>query len=122
MKSLTRSTTSTPLCSQTSVAGINTSSAGGSVAATSTTIGLAREMARENVTINQIAPGWISATHRNRHQLTTPEVVEDLGKKNIPVGRLGDPNDFRGIILLLCSDAGHYITGQTIFIDGGLSA
>jgi NAD(P)-dependent dehydrogenase (short-subunit alcohol dehydrogenase family) len=86
------------------------------------TSGLAREMARENVTINQIAPGWISATHRNRHHLTTPEVVEDLGKQNVPVGRLGNPNDFRGIILLLCSDAGHYITGQTIFIDGGLSA
>jgi NAD(P)-dependent dehydrogenase (short-subunit alcohol dehydrogenase family) len=86
------------------------------------TRGLAREMARDNVTINQIAPGWISQTHRNRHSLTSPAVVEDLGKKNIPVGRLGNPNDFRGIILLLCSDAGHYITGQSIFIDGGLSA
>jgi NAD(P)-dependent dehydrogenase (short-subunit alcohol dehydrogenase family) len=86
------------------------------------TQGLAREMARSNVTINQIAPGWISATHRNRHNLTTPEVVEDLGRKHVPVGRLGDPRDFRGVILLLCSEAGNYITGQTIFVDGGLSA
>jgi gluconate 5-dehydrogenase len=85
------------------------------------TKGLAREMARENVTINQIAPGWIN-TYRNRHQLTSPEVVEDLGKKHVPIGRLGEAGDFKGIVLLLCSEAGTYITGQTIFVDGGLSS
>jgi NAD(P)-dependent dehydrogenase (short-subunit alcohol dehydrogenase family) len=84
------------------------------------TRGLCREMAACNVTINQIAPGWVN-TYRNRHQLTSPEVVEQLGKTRIPLGRLGEPSDFRGIILLLCSPAGSYITGQTIFVDGGLS-
>jgi gluconate 5-dehydrogenase len=78
-------------------------------------------MARENVTINQIAPGWIN-TYRNRHQLTSPAVVEDLGKKHVPIGRLGEGWDFKGIVLLLCSEAGTYITGQTIFVDGGLSS
>jgi NAD(P)-dependent dehydrogenase (short-subunit alcohol dehydrogenase family) len=86
------------------------------------TRGLARELAKENVTINQIAPGWIGSTHRNSHYLTSPEVIAELGKKHVPIGRLGDPADFRGIILLLCSQAGSYITGQTIFIDGGSSA
>jgi NAD(P)-dependent dehydrogenase (short-subunit alcohol dehydrogenase family) len=85
------------------------------------TRGLCRELAAHNVTINQIAPGWIN-TYRNRHQLTSPETMEQLGKKSVPLGRLGEPSDFRGIILLLCSPAGSYITGQTIFVDGGMSA
>lgn len=84
------------------------------------TAGLCREMASNGVTINQIAPGWCN-THRNRDYLTTPEVVAQLGKKHVPIGRLGEPDDFRGIILLLCSNAGSYITGQQIFIDGGLT-
>jgi NAD(P)-dependent dehydrogenase (short-subunit alcohol dehydrogenase family) len=82
------------------------------------TLGLAREMAGNNVTINTIAPGWIN-TLRNQHQLTSPEVVEKLGKERVPIGRLGEPSDFRGVVLLLCSDAGSYITGQTIFVAGG---
>ena len=85
------------------------------------TRGLCREMAQHNVTINQIAPGWISATHRNRKQLSSPEVIAEMGK-HVPLGRLGEPGDFRGIILLLCSAAGSYITGQSIFVDGGMSA
>jgi gluconate 5-dehydrogenase len=84
------------------------------------TAGLCREMAHHGVTINQIAPGWCN-TYRNREQLTSPEVVAQLGKRHVPLGRLGEPDDFRGIILLLCSNAGSYITGQQIFIDGGLT-
>ena len=84
------------------------------------TVGLAREMAEFNVTINQIAPGWIN-TYRNRAELSSTEVVEKLGREKVPLGRLGEPDDFRGIILLLCSNAGSYITGQTIFVDGGMS-
>ena len=78
-------------------------------------------MARHNVTINQIAPGWCN-TYRNRTHLLTPEMVKQVGIENVPIGRLGDPDDFRGIALLLCSNAGSYITGQTIFVDGGLCA
>jgi glucose 1-dehydrogenase len=83
------------------------------------TAGLSRELAKDGITINQIAPGWIN-TDRNRHHLTSPEVVKEQGAKHIPIGRLGEPSDFRGIILLLCSDAGSYITGQSIFVDGGM--
>ena len=85
------------------------------------THGLCREMAKYNVTINQIAPGWCN-TYRNRAHLPSPEVAAEVGKKNIPIGRLGVPEDFRGIALLLCSSAGSYITGQSIFVDGGMSA
>jgi enoyl-[acyl-carrier-protein] reductase (NADH) len=37
------------------------------------------------------------------------------------MGRIGEPNDCGGIALALCSDAGAYITGQSIYVDGGLS-
>jgi gluconate 5-dehydrogenase len=85
------------------------------------TRGLCREMAAHNVTINQIAPGWCN-TLRNQWQLTSPEVVEKIGRENIPLGRLGVPDDFRGVVVLLCSSAGSYITGQSIFVDGGMGA
>ncbi len=85
------------------------------------TTGLARNLAKSNVTINCIAPGWIN-TYRNRKHLTSPEVVEQMGKAHVPMGRLGEPSDFRGIIRLLCGPAGQYITGQSIYVDGGLSS
>ena len=58
------------------------------------------------------------------YQLTTPPAKTPPAAqagKHIPVGRVGEPKDAVGIALLLCSDAGSYITGQTIFVDGGLS-
>ena len=39
----------------------------------------------------------------------------------IPVGRLGEPEDLKGAVALLCSDAGSYITGQNLRVDGGLT-
>jgi NAD(P)-dependent dehydrogenase (short-subunit alcohol dehydrogenase family) len=85
------------------------------------TLGLCRELAKDNITINQIAPGWIN-TYRNREQLDSSEKVAQLGRDHVPIGRLGVADDFRGVILLLCSKAGDYITGETIYIDGGLGA
>jgi NAD(P)-dependent dehydrogenase (short-subunit alcohol dehydrogenase family) len=85
------------------------------------TSGLARELAKDNITINCIAPGWIN-TYRNRHHLASPEKVQEVGKAHVPIGRLGEPDDFRGIIRLLCGPAGDYITGQSIYVDGGMGA
>jgi NAD(P)-dependent dehydrogenase (short-subunit alcohol dehydrogenase family) len=80
---------------------------------------LARDFARDNVTVNLIAPGYIN-TIRNEARLGTPEGRAEAGK-HIPAGRVGEPEDLAGITLLLCSDAGSYITGQSIYVDGGLS-
>ena len=80
------------------------------------TAGLATELARNRITINCIAPGWIANTVRN--ELDSREKVIEAGRK-LPMGRLGDPSDFDGITLLLCGAAGDYITGQSIFVDGG---
>jgi NAD(P)-dependent dehydrogenase (short-subunit alcohol dehydrogenase family) len=83
------------------------------------TMALARDMAADGVTVNLIAPGYIN-TLRNREKLGDPKGRRNAAKK-IPAQRVGDPQDCAGVALLLCSDAGSYITGQTIYVDGGLS-
>ena len=86
------------------------------------TMGLARTLAPDGITVNQIAPGWIAQTHRNRDDFATPQEAADAGRRAVPAGRLGDPADFAGIVLLICSDAGAYMTGQNIFVDGGMGS
>jgi NAD(P)-dependent dehydrogenase (short-subunit alcohol dehydrogenase family) len=78
-------------------------------------VNLARQVAGAGVTVNNLAPGVI-ATARNREQLV--ENAERL-KTRIPVGRIGRPEDLVGAALLLCSDAGSYINGASVLVDGG---
>jgi len=82
------------------------------------TIALARDLAGDGVTVNNLAPGYFR-TIRNP-QLRSPKERRKAGLR-IPAGRVGEPGDAGGIALLLCSDAGQYITGQTIYVDGGIS-
>lgn len=84
------------------------------------TYALARDLGPDNVTVNLIAPGWFD-TYRNREQFKTDEDRLRMGQR-LPAGRIGQPDDVAGLALLLCSDAGSYITGQSIHIDGGMSA
>lgn len=80
---------------------------------------LAKQFAAKGVTVNNIAPGVI-ATDRSKERL----VDENYRKKAlgmIPSGYVGKPEDCVGAALLLCSDAGRYITGQNLFVDGGMS-
>lgn len=82
------------------------------------TTALARELARDQITVNTIAPGWFN-TWRNRGDFTSPQDMIEKGR-HIPIGRIGQPQDCAGVTLLLCSDAGSYITGQTIYVSGGM--
>jgi NAD(P)-dependent dehydrogenase (short-subunit alcohol dehydrogenase family) len=84
------------------------------------TRGLARVLAPDNITVNLLNPGYFN-TWRNRDQFKTPQDLIDRGHQYVPLGRIGEPRDCGGIALLLASEAGQYITGQTIFIDGGMS-
>jgi NAD(P)-dependent dehydrogenase (short-subunit alcohol dehydrogenase family) len=84
------------------------------------TMALARDLGPDNITVNLIAPGWFD-TYRNREQFKTDADRERLGKR-LPAGRIGRPEDVAGLTLLLCSEAGSYITGQSIHVDGGMSA
>jgi len=78
---------------------------------------LAKEVGRRNITVNCIAPGLIE-TDMTAH-------LSDTVKKGyldrIPLKRLGKPKDIGQMILFLCSDEASYITGQTFYIDGGMS-
>ena len=80
-------------------------------------LNLARQCASKGVTVNNLAPGII-ATARNRDQLAA--AGEELRQK-VPVGRLGRPDDLVGAAMLLCSDAGSYINGISLVVDGGRS-
>jgi 3-oxoacyl-[acyl-carrier protein] reductase len=76
----------------------------------------AKEVGSRGITCNAVAPGWI------RTQMTAglpPELAEQV-LKQVPLGRLGEPEDVAGLVVFLCSDAASYITGQTIVVDGGL--
>ena len=70
------------------------------------------------VTVNNIAPGAI-ATPRNAEVMENPEKRAAV-EKAIPMGRFGTPEDCVGAIMLLCSEAGAYITGEDIVMDGGM--
>ena len=77
---------------------------------------LGLELAFKGIRVNAIAPGWFM-TDLNRDYLTG-EAGEKL-KRDIPVGRFGEDGDLDGALLLLASEAGRYIVGTTIVVDGG---
>ena len=80
---------------------------------------LSLQLAKDGITVNNVAPGVIN-TDRNLDALSDPVYAEKV-KNSIPVGFYGEPEDCAGIVSLLCSEEGRYITGQSIFVDGGKS-
>ena len=78
---------------------------------------LSLQFAKDGITVNNVAPGVIY-TDRNVEALSDPEYAKKV-TDSIPVGFYGEPEDCAGIVSLLCSDEGRYITGQNIFVDGG---
>lgn len=78
---------------------------------------LAGQLAKDGITVNNMAPGVIY-TDRNIEALSDPAYAK-IVSDSIPVGFYGEPKDCAGCVLMLCSDEGRYITGQSIFVDGG---
>jgi glucose 1-dehydrogenase len=79
---------------------------------------LAVELAPLGIAINNVAPGAIR-TPINAHLMSEPKLMAAL-MKNIPLKRLGSPEDVAGAVAFLCSDEASYMTGSTLVIDGGL--
>ena len=77
---------------------------------------LALELAFKGIRVNAIAPGWI-VTEINRDYLASERGA--ALKREIPIGRFGEARDLDGALLLLASDAGRFITGETMVVDGG---
>ncbi len=78
---------------------------------------LASEWGSMGVNVNAIAPGWIK-TNLSAPLRADPERDSSV-RARIPMGDWGDPMDFKGVAVLLASDAGNYINGVTIPVDGG---
>lgn len=76
----------------------------------------AKELSSRGITVNCIAPGYISTDMTAE---LSDAVKEDL-KNQIPLGRIGNPEDIAHMALFLASDKSGYITGQTIAVDGGI--
>jgi len=77
---------------------------------------LARELGSRNINVNCVAPGFIETD-------MTKEISdgnEDFLASQIPLGRLGKPNEIAEVVSFLVSDQANYITGQTIHVNGGL--
>ena len=83
-------------------------------------IGLTKSMAKElgtrNITVNAVAPGYISTDMTNKLNADLKEKMESF----IPLGRFGTPNDVAYLVCFLASEEAGYITGQTFNVDGGM--
>lgn len=77
---------------------------------------MARELGPHGITVNAIAPRQIATKGMDR--LYTPEQMEEIGQQ-IPLRRVGQPEEVANVVLFLASDLASYITGQIIIVDGG---
>jgi 3-oxoacyl-[acyl-carrier protein] reductase len=75
---------------------------------------VAAEVARKNVTVNAVAPGFIET------DMTAD--VPDAIKQSVPARRAGTPDEVAACVRFLASDAAGYVTGTTLYVDGGLAA
>jgi len=80
----------------------------------------AMELAPHGITVNGVAPTFIQSD-RIRPHLERPEFRDFILERN-PLGRIGDPVEVAGPIISLVSDAGSYMTGQVVYVDGGVTA
>ena len=80
---------------------------------------LAVELGPLGIAVNNIAPGAIE-TPINTQLLHDPDKLSAL-LSQVPLGRLGQPEDVAGLAVFLSSDEASYVTGSTFFVDGGLS-
>jgi NAD(P)-dependent dehydrogenase (short-subunit alcohol dehydrogenase family) len=77
---------------------------------------LAKRLASEHVTVNAIAPG----PFRSKMMAFVLDEHEDAVAAQVPLGRIGRPEDMAGTALFLASQAGAYLTGTVIPVDGGI--
>jgi len=78
---------------------------------------MARELASRGITVNAVAPGFIQTDMTNK---LSDEQKQKL-VQNIPLGRMGTPQDVARIVAFLCSEDADYLTGQVISVDGGMA-
>ncbi len=88
---------------------------------------LANEYAKDNILINNVCPGYtatdrltdVAAAQATAHGVSSEEII-GRWSRNIPLGRLGRPDEFAAVVAFLCSERAGYVTGTSTAIDGGL--
>jgi 3-oxoacyl-[acyl-carrier protein] reductase len=84
------------------------------------TRGLAVELAKDNIRVNGIAPGYIRTAQLLSEEHSLGPVAAEAAGAFIPMGRIGEPEEIADVVLFLASSAARYMTGQTVVVDGGL--
>ena len=84
---------------------------------------LAREVARSNITVNTLCPGPTDTPAMDAFVGTgeAGQKIRDAMVRGVPLGRIGQPDDYPGLVAFLASDDAAFMTGQTISVSGGLS-
>lgn len=77
---------------------------------------VAKELARRNVTVNAVTPGFIETDMTAELSEKTREALQE----QIPMGRLGSSDDIAGAVYFLVSDAAAYVTGHVLSVNGGM--
>jgi 3-oxoacyl-[acyl-carrier protein] reductase len=77
---------------------------------------LAVEVGSRNITVNCVAPGFIDTDMTAE----LPEAIKTKMLENVPLGRLGNPNEIAATVAFLASPSAGYITGETIHVNGGM--
>lgn len=77
---------------------------------------LAREVGSRSITVNSVAPGFIATDMTDE----LPEANREALLKQVPLGRLGDPQEIAAAVAFLVSDSASYITGETLHVNGGM--
>ena len=77
---------------------------------------LAKEVASRNILVNAVAPGFIET---GMTDVLKDEIKQDI-EKNIPLKRIGTPQDVANVVKFLASEDSSYITGQVLHVDGGM--
>jgi gluconate 5-dehydrogenase len=80
----------------------------------------AMELAPHQITVNGVAPTFVY-TELIRHVMEKPDFRRQL-EARIPLGRIADPKDVAGPAMFFCSPASGFVTGQTLYVDGGITA
>lgn len=82
--------------------------------------GLSRVVGKQGVTVNSLSPGRIHSEQIDERLHPDPEEQKRFAEANIPVGYFGDPEDMAYLIAFLASPLARYITGELIYVDGGM--
>ena len=82
--------------------------------------GLSREVAAQGVTVNCVMPGRIHSEQIDQRMYPTSQAQADFIRTNVPAGYFGEPEDVANVIAFLASEPARYVTGQRLYVDGGM--